>query len=260
MRLRYIALYTDSGSKYNSTLASDFCYNIRFICNYLSKAVRKKNAYIELDEVNMISVMLSQKECSVRTSVVDKARIVTLNCSEEELRRIISLPNETERYEYYLSFLEEGYRLSGLFNDEQLGLLLSLHQQFRENGYRNEWLFKKKPIRDFGIYIYFKCYFTTYDFRLELEVFDLKQTKLLTKGVVMRTAPDEIFYDKDFKKIVINNNYLTVLDFLGYPFCTFDLIRLSAGDFHVYYSELEKWNEWAERFRKTINRLISYSH
>ena len=251
MRLRHIVLYADS-SKYDRGLASDLSYYARFISDYLSLAVRKID--IGLDAHNAISVELSQKEHKVE-SVLSNIWNVTLYCPEEELRRIVTLPDESERYERYLSFLEEGYRRSGVLTEEQISMLLGLHEQFRSGGYRNEWLFKKKPLREYGIYVYFNCYFTTYDFRLELEVYDLKRTRLLTKGTVMRTGPHEVFFYKRFRKLTVENGYLTLLDFLGHPFVTFDLVRLSAGDFHVYYCEPEEWAKRSKGYERIISRL-----
>ena len=218
----------------------------------MSKAARKIN--IKLSNWNMISVKLSQVGNDVR-NLSEHVRSVTIYCTETDLRNVITLPDESQRYEYYLSFYEEGYRRSGILSEDQITQLLRLHEQFRSNGYRNEWLFKKKPIREYGIYVYFKCYFTTYEFRLELEVYDLKQTRLLTKGVVMRTAPSEFCFDKDFKKIVIENGHLTVLDFLGHPNFMFDLVRLSAGDFHIYYCEPEEWEVRNKDYIANITRL-----
>ena len=255
MKLRYIALSARTySSGYEDELAINFRYYARFISNYLSKAVRKIN--IESGGYRMIYVTLSQKESDdVKTSEVDRVVHVIIHCSEDELRKIVTSPDEFKRYEHFLSFLEEGYRRSGILSEDQIAQLLRLHEQFRSGGYRNEWLFKKKPIREYGIYVYFKCYFTTYEFRLELEVYDLKQTRLLTKGIVMRTAPSEFCFDKDFKKIVIENGHLTVLDFLGHPNFMFDLVRLSAGDFHIYYCEPEEWEVSNKDYIANITRL-----
>lgn len=174
--------------------------------------------------------------------------------------RYVTLSDGVERYEQYLSLLEEGYRASGCLNEEPIGQLLQLHQPFRENGYRNEWLFKKKPVREFGIYLYFKCYFTSFEFRLELEVYDLKQTRLITKGVVMRIGPDEIFYDKDFRSISIDKGELTVLNFLSHPSFSFDLSRLAAGEFHVRYHPEEKWLKQLKDYQEIIERITKHSY
>lgn len=253
MKLRYISLWTEnpSNSGYDGILADSLDYYARFIANYLSKAVRKID--IEIDNKNAISVMLSQRGYNVED--FEHIRSVILYCPEDKLKYVVALSNETERYEHFLSFLEEGYRRSGILAEEQIFQLLQLHEQFRSGGYRNEWLFKKKPIREYGIYVYFKCYFTTYEFRMELEVYDLKQTRLLTKGIAIRTAPDEFFYDKEFKKIVIENGHLTVLDFLGHPNFMFDLVRLSAGDFHIYYCKPEEWEKYSKSYEAIISRL-----
>lgn len=261
LKLRYIALWADSyhsGYGYNRRLASDFSYNTCFISNYLSKQVRKIN--IELEEYKMISVVLSQNGNYGAITLSENVRSVTLFCSENDLKRYVTLSDDVERYEQYLSFLEKGYRASGCLNEEQIDQLLQLHQQFRENGYRNEWLFKKKPVRELGVYLYFKCYFTSFEFRLELEVYDLKQTRLITKGVVMRTGPDEVFFDKDFRSISIDKGELTVLNFLNHPSFSFDLSRLAAGEFHVQYHPKEEWLKQLGSHEKIIENATKHPY
>lgn len=261
MKLRYIALWADSyhsGYGYDGDLASDFAFNARFISNYLSKQVRKIN--LELEEYKMISVDLSQNGDYGAKALSENVMSVTLSCSEKDLKRYVTLSDDVERYEQYLTFLEKGYHASRCINELQISQLLQLHRQFRENDYRNEWLFKKKPIREFGIYIYFKCYFTSFEFRLELEVYDLKKNRLITKGVVMRTAPDEVCFDKDFKAISIDQKKLIVLDFLSRPSFSFDFCRLADGEFHVYYHPKEEWLKRLKEYEKDIDRLTRHPY
>ena len=252
MRVRYITLHIrwphESGFP-DEDFNDKFNWNARFISNYLSKAVRKLN--IETDGTyNMISVNPDAKKnhCKIVSEFVLKNDILVSN---EEIERYCQMNNLTDRYEFYLSLLERGYlQAQGFKESVPMEALLSLHQQFREGGYKNEWLFKKKLLRNFGIYIYLNCYFTTFDFSLELEVYDLKTKALVTKGIILQTPPDEICYDYKFKQISIMHDKLIILDFLAHPRYEVDLRDLSDGKFNVKYLKEKDIDEKIKDFDK----------
>ena len=237
MKIRYISLHIEH-PLYSGFSDEDFNIkfnnNARFICNYLSKAVRKLN--LETDGTyKMISVNPHANQCY---SKIDVEYVLSNNIyvSPKDMERYKQMENLTERYEFYLSLLERGYMQAATFKEGiPVESLLSLHQQFRDGGYKNEWLFKKKPVRDFGICIYLKCYFTSFDFRLELEVYGLKTKELVTKGIVIQTPPNEVCFDYKFKQISIENDKLLILDFLNHPRYEIGLRDLSNGIFNVRY-------------------------
>ena len=237
MKIRYISLHIKhpfySGFS-DEDFNDEFNWNARFICNYLSKAVRKLN--LETDGTyKMISVNPHANQSCSKTDV-EYVLSNNIYVSSKDMERYKQMENLTERYEFYLSLLERGYMQAATFKEGvPVESLLSLHQQFRDGGYKNEWLFKKKPIREFGIYIYLKCYFTSFDFRLELEVYSLKTKELVTKGIVIRTPPSEFSYDYKFKQITLEDDKLVILDFLGHPRYEMDLHQLSNGNFNVKY-------------------------
>lgn len=233
-KLRYINL-----DAYNAQdLMMDpyrFGFNVRFICNYLSKEVRKLNVAGD-GTYKMISVRLRNASSScLLTYGTDNQDVLSilLPVSENEQKQYNKTTSIEERCEFYLKLLEKGYVFASNFREIPIDSLLKVHDKFRENNYKNEWLWKKKQISDYGICIFFKCYFTIFDFRLELEVYNTKQTVLLTKGVVLRTGPDEIFYDKEFRKIEILSSKLIIKDFLDKENFEFDLHQLSMGEFNV---------------------------
>ena len=238
MKIRYITLHFEhplySGFP-DEGFNDKFNWNARFVSNYLSKAVRKLN--LETDGTyKMISVNPNANRSYSKMCYVDYVLASDIYITSEEKERYKQMKSLTERYEFYLSLLERGYMQAATFKEGvPVESLLSLHQQFRDGGYKNEWLFKRKPVRDFGIYIYLKCYFTSFDFRLELEVYGLKTKEFVTKGVVIQTPPDEVCYDYKFKEIALKNDKLVILDFLGHPRYEMDLHELSVGNFNVKY-------------------------
>lgn len=235
MNLRYIYTGIHNTSPTEYTKDQDYCwdFNANFISDYLSRKVRKLK--IDVPEFNMLYITVcKQPKLRHQFSSCFKSLEVYLPFSQEDMDNLTRITNFTERIEAYLSLYEKGYHLANEYCDIPVEKLLDINQQFREEGYRREWLFKKKIIKEYGIYVFFKCYFTSIDFRLELEVYNQKQTILLTKGVVLQTLPDWICFGKDFNKgIQIDGNKMYLLDFLEKPAFGFDLKQLSDGIFNV---------------------------
>lgn len=235
MNLRYIYTGIHNTSPTEYTKDQDYCwdFNTNFISDYLSRKVRKLK--IDVPEFNMLNITVCKRpKMKHDLYAFLKSLNVYLPFSQGDMDNLTRITNFTERIEAYLSIYEKGYYLANEYCDIPVGILLGLHQQFREEGYRHEWLFKKKIIKEYGIYVFFKCYFTSIDFRLELEVYNQKQTILLTKGVVLQKLPDWICFGKDFNKgIQIDGNKMYLLDFLEERAFEFDLEQLSNGIFNV---------------------------
>lgn len=251
MNLRYIYSDLDYSKKvkiYNDN--DSFCWrmNTQFISDYLSQKVRKLK--IDVPEFNFLYIkMCKQPNLRHHFSSCFKSLEVYIPFSQDDVDNIVRIKDFEKRIEAYLSIYEKGYNLANEYCDIPVGILLGLHQQFREEGYRHEWLFKKKIIKEYGIYVFFRCYFTSIDFRLELEVYNLKQTILLTKGVVLRTDPDRLCFGKEFNKgIQIDGNKMYLLNFLEERAFEFDLKQLSKGVFN------SNWIEYRD-YSKSLNLI-----
>ena len=250
MNLRYIYTGIHLTSPLEYTVDQDYCwdFNTNFISDYLSRKVRKLK--IDVPEFNMLYITVcKQPKLRHQFSSCFKSLEVYLPFSQEDMDNLTRITNFTERIEAYLSLYEKGYHLANEYCDIPVEKLLDINQQFREEGYRREWLFKKKIIKEYGIYVFFRCYFNSIDFRLELEVYNLKQTILLTKGVVLRTDPDRLCFGKEFNKgIQIDGNKMYLLNFLEERAFEFDLKQLSKGVFN------SNWIEYRD-YSKSLNLI-----
>ena len=256
-KIYYIALDRIRGCQYPVDMSA-FRGNTRFISNYLSKAVRPLNL-IGNGLYNMIGVKVTSDESKIGPLFNNSVQIY-LHISNEEFVAYKSMTNLKDRYEFYLSCLERGYKLAATDYNIPVDELLKLHQQFRDGGYKNEWIWKKKPLKEYGLYLIFRCRFTTFDFTLSLEVYDLKKTHLITEGLITRRAPYEVSYDWVFSKIALSNkttiendivyyskmvkyhkiiniekDTLYILNFLSKPTFAINLIKLQNGEFNVSY-------------------------
>ena len=180
MYLYYIAFRIEPGYfSHDDPLAYSFLFNTRFICNYLSKKVRKHKIQLQ-NPFSMLCVSLDNREYlkeSQTFHVIDSH--LEVQC--EEITKYRGMTSLIDRYEWYLSLLERGYRLAADTADTGIPFdtLKGIHDSFRNEGYKNEWLFKKIIVKEYGLTIYLKCYFTTFDFRLTLEAYNINQTILI---------------------------------------------------------------------------------
>lgn len=226
MILRHIIL-SASNSGYGSEFDDKFRYNTYFMSHYLSMHIRKHRIVTD-GTFNMIFISITKDMDSHKLFVSCKQLFINLHVSEEEINKYLEM-HEIERFEYYLSLFERSYQIADKFRPIPIQTLLSLHDEFRDGGYKVEWLFKNKYISEYGIHISLKCQLSSYDFKLHLSVYDRKKT-LIGKGNIFHTYPDSIFFWKTIKTMMITDKKLVILDYLGHPQFECDLKNmLSKG-------------------------------
>ncbi|SUP53874.1 Uncharacterised protein [Weeksella virosa] len=244
MTLRYIALGLDYNTyiKTDNKLRYQFQLHTRFISNYFSKAIRKYK-FDTNGTFNMISISLLPDNGSVET------KITAINVLETYL------PFDQKRYEqikgtedcsYYLELLEQGFKKASEFTPIPLDTLLNLIGEFKKGGCKNEWLHKKKRFTEEDLEVVLTCEFTTNYFQLIATINQISTKKQLVKGVVIRTEPDEVLFDKMFKDIYIDDNII-ITDSSDSPRIIIDKGKIFAGklDFEI-------------RGDKEIQEMLSY--
>lgn len=226
MNLRYIALYIDSDSGYEDHFRNNFNLNCRFISNYLSIQVRKLKIHTD-GTFNMISVAPSINIQHLCRIVGEKSLQARISFDKEKYQ----LMNEIERYDYYLKLLENGYKIQSQHKEISIEHLLKLHQTFKNNDYKNEWIHKKKTFKSHGIKVILKCIFTSVDFQLQMYVYNMKSGDKLLSGTVIRTLPDEICFESLFRDVTIENDELIITEYQDRPKFKFLLSDILNGNF-----------------------------
>lgn len=225
MKIWYIAMGLDRTS-FNTDYCYEFKLHTRFISNYLSKRIRKFR--VDTDGTfNMIYLSLvpgKPKECAIVPIDVLEAEVAFDQEVYERIKR-------TTNCEYYLERFEEGFRKAAKCKEIPLQSLLDLVDEFRKNGCKNEWLHKKKRFKEVDVEVALNCYFTTWDFKLIVKINRISTKEELCSGVLMRTDPDEVCFEKRFKDILINKDSIIVTDFLDRPRFVIDLPKAFAGQF-----------------------------
>jgi len=205
MNLRYINLDLDR-ENYGNKYGYKFFLNTRYICNYLSKTIRKLK-YTTDSTFNMISIRVSNELFEPKIVPFDVLAVGVLFDKER-----YELMKKTENCSYYLELLEEGFRKASEFKEIPLKMFLNLIDEFKSGGCKNEWLHKRKKFKEQDLEVALNCEFTTKHFQLVATISQISTEKELIKGIVLRTEPDEVLYDKMFKDILIENNKIVITD------------------------------------------------
>ena len=229
MNYRYIILWAGNsgfGSGFGDEFDRKFTYNTWFISNYLSLRVRKLHIPTK-GPFNMLFCNITNEKNLVKEKAVSSLS-VNIHVEVEEIEKYLSMSNEVERFQYYLSLLERGYKIASYSYDIPIDSFLNLHQELRNNNYKNEWLFKKKNIKEYGIKIVLDHVLTSYDYKLRLSLFDTKN-QFITEGCIYQTYPDDIFFNKNVRHLVVEDGKLIITDFLDHPQFVCELSDLSNG-------------------------------
>lgn len=229
MNYRYIILYAGSsgfGSGFGDEFDNKFNYNTWFISNYLSLRIRKLHVPTN-GPYNMFYCNITKSEDSVKIMSTSSLN-VKIHVDERDIDKYLCMSTEIERYEYYLSLLERGYKLASTVRNIPIDVFLKLHQDLRDNNYKNERLFAKKLLKNIGVKIELNHVLTSYSYNLVLSVYNL-HGDIIGRNSIYKTFPDDIHFNKKVRHLVIDNDNLVITDFLDNPQFVCDLNDLSKG-------------------------------
>lgn len=254
--LRYITLST---YEFHSTRGNDFTFrfdfNVRFICNYLSRAVRPLK--IKTDGYTKICITLSQYDRPSILNKETKTAIVWIPVTDDAICRYENMADLNERYEFYFALLELGYGKMAKTINTPVKELLLLHDTFRKGNFHNEWTFKELYLKHLGIRIRLRCVLTTFEFRLNLMAFAFNRADTLCAGTLLKTPPDEFCFSHLFRNIRIVENKLEILDHIDFPGIVVDLEKLRIGELSIEYrnTSFGEWDTTWEK-RNSINEEV----
>lgn len=235
MTLRYLLfnIRHELESGISSEFSSKFDWNNHFIWHYLSLEIRKQK--LQVDNFRMIWITLSSRinKPTYIYSECFKSITISIPFCEEKQKVYLNIDNWLERFDYNLAIIEEGLSIANNYTNVHLDKLLEITNNFRNNNFRNEWIFTKKMLREHNVYIMLKCYFTHCEFRLELEVYNSKKDKKITNGVVIRTLPVLEVFERRFKKVQFTHEKMEILDASDHESFEFDIELLSKGIFNI---------------------------
>ena len=255
MNLRYINLWIGPESGYNEDYRYEFKLHTRFISHFLSTQIRKLKFQTD-GTFNMISIAPTPKETT-------NCSIVPLDCLKVEIpfnQEKYEKVKQTYNFSYYFELLEKGFKEAANYKDIPLKELLGIIEEFKKNGAKNEWIFKKKTFKEQGIVISLNCYFTTLDFKLVMSIRSIQSKEVLCTGTIIRTMPDEIYFDGAFKDIIIKKDKIIVTDSSGYDRVIVDLDAALNKRFKFNLAEypFDDNDKEAMKNHVEVNKMLSY--
>lgn len=260
MKLRYIALGLDeyiAGNMYSSI----FDYHTRFICNYLSRMIRKVK--FETDGTfNQIYIEVGEK----------KAPHIFLD------NLVVSVPFNKEKYEkaikskdcsYFADLLERGFEQARHFKPIPYEELLNILNEFKTNKYDNSWLIKQKIFRDENLKVKLMGHLTIDVFYATAHFYTYPKPQELCSGILFSTLPDEIHFAKTISDISVKGRKLFFHDYIFKEdeIIEIDIDKIKLGEYNYKFIEIPKHciNDieslgWHQEYIKNwsyLNALIS---
>lgn len=174
------------------------------ISQYLTRLVRKERIESGTFNTIVVSPVESRKPSLIWQGAENLNIEVPMNWADYEAAK-----GREEVNALFLSLFKEAFKRLGKERDFPVARLIDILHGFREGGYRNEWTFKRRLFREYGLKVALDC-------RLELDRFVLRVT--ITKaGVIvfeddiLTTAPDPLFWYHRFKDIRVRNGQVEII-------------------------------------------------
>lgn len=206
MILKEFYLYPDL-VEYSNEVTYPFRDQSRCICNYLERQIKrlkfKTNGFKRICIKGKLS---PDNDCFINSSNVLTVEV----CFDEDKYKTLS---EDKLNDYFIDMLHEGFKKCKKQFDIPLVELTSHIEQFCLNEYVNEWIFKTKQIKDYGIKCILKCNLTLSAFHLNLLIY--KGKNLILEKEILSTEPDEIVFVPLFKDFKMEKGKLVVIDKFG---------------------------------------------
>lgn len=211
-------------------IGSDFPYRVspivsdfNFLSDYFSHFIEKKLRNLKFETKEIETIMIRGRKNPNGVVVKKHLKTIELEVDFNEKKYLKIYPNvNSYPLNGQLIKLEDELTFSNfLFNMTVDGIDLAKHEnvnipcddiikflkEFREIGFQNEWIFKKKKIQGTSFMAMLKCKLNCNNFILELIV---KNNKKVFKKEVLKTLPTAIQYKDEFKDLIIKGDEIII--------------------------------------------------
>jgi hypothetical protein len=217
MLLRDISLFLNL-EEYGGKYSSDFQFRSRYLCNF----VRRRVTPLRFKADGFGSIVVEGCREPVETCPIKGENVASATVEFNKQRYDTLKP--TECHEFFIGMLLKGLEKCARHHRIPLSEIKAAIDEFRTDGYRNEWTFKKKTLRPVGLQASLNC-------SLDMEKFILT-LKLERKGVVvydapiLETKPDETIFAYRFKDVVLDGQAVVVKNKFDKPTFSLDIRSL----------------------------------
>lgn len=206
----------EKGESYSAR--SDFGFEVFFITEYLSRDLYKHR--FKYKDVNKLIIYIESTDVGMEYNNIFR----TLNYRYALSYSEINQSSGRERTERILSLIESA---ASAFEIKIPGLQQVMHdsiESFRNGGYKNIWLFKKKRVNGLGN-VELLCELDRDTFTLSVAV--INKNSEIYKKEILKTKPDSIMYHHKFKNILADDNAIVITDRFDKPFCKISRSEMS---------------------------------
>ncbi|NKB58970.1 MAG: hypothetical protein GKS00_21785 [Alphaproteobacteria bacterium] len=190
--------------EFSDEIVHPFRDQTRSFCNYLERKL--KSVKFKTENFRRICIIGSSSpndDCFVNSSNVLSVQI---KLDETEYK---SITNRCLN-DYFIRLLMEGLNKI----DKEIRIpkqeIVGFVNNFKADGYLNEWVFKTRQFKSIGIKCRLNCRLTTEKFHLNFLI--LKGSKILFDQEILKTAPDELVFASRLKDIREENRKIIVVD------------------------------------------------
>ena len=220
MILKHVYLYLNL-LEYADDLSTPFGFKTRYVCNFLERRLRHVRFHTE----GFSKICVQGRE-----NPSDGCPIVSINAAVPEVhfdQPLYESLSDGDLHEFFIDMLVRGLRKCGDSHEIPLDVLLSGIEEFRSGGYRNEWVYKTKLFRAQHIRATLACKLTISEFTLNLSV--SRSDRVLFDQTILRTLPDEIIFEHQFRDMSVTGDELIVTGKFGHTLYTLPLSELDCG-------------------------------
>ncbi len=204
-----------------SKMVSEFNFQSDFITHYIENHLKKMK--YESDDFDMI--MIRGKQQPTDAFFIEKHHkclTVEVFFDEKKYKELYSLKNkypldnllkpitrEDEFNEFVFKMIMEG--LGKLKKQKALipyDFLIDTTLDFKGNSYKNEWIHKRKNLKEYGIKSYLICKLTCNYFSLDLMIEEGKQE--IYRQEILKTLPSGVFYKDEFDDMKVEGGNLVI--------------------------------------------------
>jgi len=221
MRLKHIYLYVNL-EEYPKELATAFGFATRYFCNFIERQI----GGLKFDAKGFSKICIQGCHDPEKSSKIVSERALLATVPFDQARYLASAPYE--RSEMYAAMLKAGFEQAARDFGVPYGALEKAIQEFRNQGFKNEWIHQRKLFRPLNVQAYLCCSLNSEKFFLTLTL--EREGKTVYSKLILETLPDEMIFGYRFKEVVMMGDDIIVKDKFGDPAFTLNIADVLVGN------------------------------
>ena len=220
MLLRHLSIYLRTDA-YPRELGVPFGFRTRCLCNFVERRLRKLG--FRADGFNHLAIEGTPTPLADCPIVSENSALATVGFDSHQYEKLAP----EEWHEFFISMLLEGMKKCSRHHELPVSEIEAAIDEFRQGGYRNEWVHQKKSLRSVGLVASLLCRMDPENFVLTLKL--ERGGEVVFEEPILKTLPDEIIFAHRFKEVVVEDETVVVRDKFGKPTFLIDVRPFVGG-------------------------------